>query len=293
MSTNTLDSMTRRAHAKVNLALAVAPADPKSGMHPIQSWMHAIDLGDEITIERASESSYRICTPNGEPTTWTIAHDLAVRAHLALEAHAGRELPINLSVIKHIPSGGGLGGGSSDAASVLMMLNELYSLRLGEMELRSIAGTLGADVHFFVDLESFRNERAPGAAIVSGFGEIIERVDRQSMPITLLVPEFGCATRDVYHAFDRVERSPIEFGVIDKLISAGLDREPALFNDLAAPAMEVEPKLRELHRLLSDGLGRVVHVSGSGSTMFVLGRVDHAEIARLTPSVAVIESVLL
>jgi 4-diphosphocytidyl-2-C-methyl-D-erythritol kinase len=294
MSSGTPNSISRKAHAKVNLALAVAPVDPESKMHRIESWMHAIKLGDEITIERAEdESSYRICTASGEQASWALADDLAVRAHIALESRIERTLPINLSVIKHTPSGGGLGGGSSDAASVLMMLNELFDLRLGELELREIASTLGSDVHFFVDPESFRMDRAPRAAKVSGFGEIVERVDRRSMPITLLVPSFGCATSDVYRAFDRAERSPIELGVIDELIRAGLDREPALFNDLAAPAMDVEPALGALYQSISDGLGRMVHVSGSGSTMFVLGRVDHAEIARIAPSVAVIDSELV
>ena len=158
-------AMTRKAHAKVNLALAVDRADPTTGLHPICSWMHAIDLGDTVTLERSEESAYRICLPDGGGLGWAVEDDLAVRAHLAIEESIGRRLPIELTVVKHTPSGGGLGGGSSDAASVLMMVNELYELNLGEMELRELAGSLGSDVHFFVDPVSFREERAPRAAI--------------------------------------------------------------------------------------------------------------------------------
>lgn len=287
------NSITSTAHAKVNLVLAVGPADIENGMHPIRSWMHAIALGDEITVERSDRSSYRVCTPEGEPIGWAIEHDLAVRAHRAMESMLDRPLPVELTVIKHTPDGGGLGGGSSDAASVLMMVNELYALNLGEMELRGIAGTLGSDVHFFVDLVSYRDRRAPGAAVVSGFGEVVERVKRQSMPITLLAPPFGCVTGDVYRVFDRSEHGGIEEGAVEGLAHAGLDREPALFNDLAASAMMVQPELGLIHRALSDGLDRAVHVSGSGSTMFVLGRVDADKVHRLAPGVRVIETALV
>jgi len=293
MNTNGPNPIERTAHAKVNLALAVGPADPESGMHPIHSWMHAIAIGDEVRVARSGYSSYRVCNPDGESMGWAIEDDLAVRAHKAIESSVGWVLPIDLRVIKRTPHGGGLGGGSSDAASVLMMLNELYGLELGAQQLRAIAGTLGSDVPFFVDPDAYANGRGPGAAVVSGTGEIIERVKRQPMPITLIVPGFGCSTGMVYGSFDQSEHGEISAGAIGALVEAGLEREPALFNDLAVPAMLVEPMLREIHRALSSGLGRPVHVSGSGSTLFVLGRVDHDEVHRLCPGVRVIETTLV
>lgn len=293
MSTPIQNTISRTAHAKVNLALTVDRADPATGLHPICSWVHAIDLGDTVTVERADESSYSVRRQDSGRVDWAVEDDLAVRAHLAIEQASGRSLPVNLTVVKHTPAGGGLGGGSSDAASVLMMVNELYELNLGEAELRAIAGTLGSDVHFFVDPVSFSEERAPRAALVSGFGDLVERRSRESMPITLIMPPFGCSTAAVYSAFDRLSPGPFSAGAVQELAAETIDDTSALFNDLAGPAMEVEPRLGEIHRALTEGLGRAVHVSGSGSTLFVLGRVDADEVMRLSPGVCVIETALV
>ena len=86
MNTNGPNPIERIAHAKVNLALAVGPADPESGMHPIHSWMHAIAIGDEVRVARSGYSSYRVCNPDGESMGWAIEDDLAVRAQKAIEA---------------------------------------------------------------------------------------------------------------------------------------------------------------------------------------------------------------
>lgn len=261
------------AHAKLNLALAVGPplgaGDPHAGMHPICSWMHALELADDIRIERLEPgrpSTFESAWADGPPVDWDRDRDLAWRAHAALEASAGRALPVSIQITKRTPAGGGLGGGSSDGAAVLLALDELFDLGLAERDLREIARTLGSDVPFFVDVPSWRERRPPRPAIVSGLGDTIERLDRRDDPVTLVCPPFGCSTGEVYRAFDAAPSERVETARVRALAAA-----PTLdgcFNDLAASACRVEPRLRDvLDALKSAGNP---HVSGSGSTVFLL-----------------------
>ena len=109
------------AHAKLNLALAVGQPDEQTGYHPIASLFTAIDLHDTVSVralhDDAAPSQYAIAWDDGADTEWPSADDLAVKAHRAIERLIRRPIPIQLTVTKRIPAGGGLGGGSSDAAA--------------------------------------------------------------------------------------------------------------------------------------------------------------------------------
>ena len=262
-----------RAHAKLNLALAVAPPEPvghRAGWHPIASWMHAIDLHDTVEAERldAGPSRFQIVADADLPAPdWPVERDLAVRTHRALEAHAERLLPIRLRVTKRIPAGGGLGGGSSDAAATLTAVRTLFDLDLDDTELARIAHRLGSDVPFFV------GDAPPRPALVAGFGERIERTTRAHAGVVLITPSFGCATPDVYRAFDDdPPASDIEgrSACAEALAHAGLAQGAALFNDLEPAARRIEPRLGELLDSLRGTLGTPVHLTGSGSTCFAL-----------------------
>src|SRR5215831_1553762 len=132
---------TFRAYAKVNLCLSVgAPVTegPKAGFHPIASWMQAIDLYDEVTIRRlpagAKESEYTVRwaddAPCQTPIDWPLEKDLGVRAHRALEAPTGPGFAVSIDIAKRIPVGGGLGGGSSDAAAVLLGMPAIVAMEM-------------------------------------------------------------------------------------------------------------------------------------------------------------------
>jgi 4-diphosphocytidyl-2-C-methyl-D-erythritol kinase len=194
-----------RAHAKVNLALAVgAPipeGKPRAGMHPIASWMVAIDLADEVEIRAAERATFEIEWASGAPIEWEPRDDLAVRAHAEMERAVGHRLPARIRVRKHIPAGGGLGGGSADAGAVLRGLDAMFKLRLPEPELHAIASRLGSDVPFFVD-PGVDVDRPPRPALVTGLGGTIERTPATSGDVTLFFPSFGCPTGAVYAAFD-------------------------------------------------------------------------------------------
>jgi 4-diphosphocytidyl-2-C-methyl-D-erythritol kinase len=293
----------RRAFAKVNLLLSVGAPEPadaaKAGWHQILSWFHAIDLADELTLERATtsiatSSSFDIQwapdAPRPSAIDWPLEADLSVRAHAALQSAIGKPLPVRMTLRKRIPVGGGLGGGSSDAAAMLLALRELYALDISDDALGALGASLGSDVSYFLDAEP---ETAPRPAIVAGFGDEIERLNwGLSRDLVLVVPPYSCPTPAVYQAFDAQlrERQALDrqerarrgitgpeksWGPRDTLLRSRVAKGQSLenddlFNDLAQPAFAVEPQLGALVTSLSRGTRMQAHVTGSGSCVFQL-----------------------
>jgi 4-diphosphocytidyl-2-C-methyl-D-erythritol kinase len=264
------DVVTKQAAAKLNLALAVGP--PRAdGMHPICSWMVTVDLHDDLEVKRLLPdrfSRYAIlwhqeARRRGE-IDWSIRKDLAVRAHTELEQHVGHRLPVQMKLEKRIPLGGGLGGGSADAAAMLHAVNELYELGLAADELARVGGRLGSDVPFLVH---------GGSAIVRDLGETIER--HESLPqihAVLALPSGECPTGRVYACFDEDASDSMRADEIRSLAGVGAAAPPpdALFNDLARPAIRVLPELEDLIPRLSAIAERPAHVTGSGSCLFII-----------------------
>lgn len=265
-----LDSLSVRAPAKLNLALAVGSPRP-DGMHPICSWMLTVDLFDELLVKRLEAdrfSRYAILwheqARRRTEIDWSVTQDLAVRAHLALEDHVHRRLPVQLKLDKRIPVGGGLGGGSSDAAAMLRAVNELYQLGLSLDELAAIGAQLGSDVPFFVH---------GGSAIVQGFGEQVQVQEHLPEVIAVVAfPEMSCPTGRVYRLFDELTPASLRDDAVVKLasIAPASPRPDALFNDLTRAALRAAPGLDEQLASFSKLAERPAHVSGSGSSLFVL-----------------------
>lgn len=267
----------------MNLALSVGAPDPQ-GMHPIASWMVCLNLADRLALEKtrgAPSLDIRFDTSRdsvvaGREVDWPLQRDLAWRAWQNLCARVGRELPVRATLTKRIPTGGGLGGGSSDAAGMLVGLDRLFQLRLGTDMLASLGGGLGSDVAFFVHALA----DGMGSAVVSGLGEQFTFMPlTQPLHLALIFAPFGCPTGPVYQAFDRLhglERDddrPADMARVAALASRWPVTAGDLFNDLADAACRVQPPLADLRRTLADALQRPVHVTGSGSTLFVLA--DH------------------
>lgn len=291
------------ACAKLNLCLAVAPPEPaahadgtpnrRAGWHRISSWFACIDLADRVRVERtdapgAIEADIRFATqPGGTPlgvVDWPIEKDLAVRALRALLDRVGPStsspVGFRLHIEKHIPTGGGLGGGSSNAAAALRLGNEALGSPLSAAELRAIGAKLGSDVPFFID-----DAAATRPALVEGFGDQIERT--ASMPgaaAVLVMPPIACPTPAVYKAFDAWLSEQHAFRFRDAEARTLATGKPAaspvlnarLFNDLAEPAMRVAPSLRSVHAAC-ERVRPPFHVTGSGSTLFTLVATDEAE----------------
>ncbi|MFM7051537.1 MAG: 4-(cytidine 5'-diphospho)-2-C-methyl-D-erythritol kinase [Planctomycetota bacterium] len=255
------------APAKVNLALSVG-APRADGMHEIASWMVTTAFGDDLMLRRlpaGTPSRYAIqWAADARRRTeidWSVAKDLAVRAHLALETALGRTLPVQMLLEKRIPVGGGLGGGSSNAAAMLRALDALFDLRLRREYLEEVARTLGSDVPFLV---------RGGSAIVEGLGERLSDATIHETHLVLVFPEAQCPTGRVYRVFDEVRRDARVDAARVRALAGARPAADTPFNDLADAACTVAPILDELRGQIERLVRQPVHVSGSGSTLFLV-----------------------
>lgn len=260
--------------AKVNLALGVGAAQP-DGYHPIASWMVAVRFGDVLAIRRAagpaSTFDRRLAhdSPAAFAIDWPLEKDLAFRAHGLIEKLARQPLPVTAELHKRIPPGAGLGGGSSDAAAMLVGLNRLFGLGISPGALRQAAQQLGSDVAFLTAALA----DGEASAIVTGLGDVIEPAPlTRPVPLVLVLPPFGCPTGQVYRAFDALAGPRV--GADAQRVAALAKASPlppdAPFNDLAQAACHVQPALREALDRVQRAASWPVHVTGSGAAMFLV-----------------------
>lgn len=234
------------AYAKLNLVLRVV-GKRSDGYHLIQSLFCAVDLADEITLEPIPRG-IELLAPSalGPPE-----RNLAFRAARALLGSASPGVRISLR--KKIPVGAGLGGGSSDAAAVLVGLNALFGLGKTPEELKALGAKIGADVPFFL---------GPSPAWVEGIGERVSPADVPvQMVFLLVIPPFPCPTALVYKAFDELGLPFSPPGAIPKV--------PPFPNDLWPAAVKVHPELSQIRAVLERIPSLGVGMSGSGSTLFL------------------------
>lgn len=243
------------APAKTNLSLRVL-GKREDGFHEIETRMVSLSLADRLKLQwREDEEVVLHCS---DPNLPTGEDNLVVRAVRALERHAGKTFAVTISLEKHIPSGAGLGGGSSDAAAVLRAVNEMARLCLSEDELAAIGATIGSDVPFFV------YERP---CLCRGRGEIVEPLEEElpSLPLFLVKPDFGIAAAWAYrHYAESGEYEGFFYGPQE-------GRWGTLVNDLERPVFEKFPVLGEMKSwLLEQPEVEGALLSGSGSTMLAV-----------------------
>jgi 4-diphosphocytidyl-2-C-methyl-D-erythritol kinase len=183
------------APAKVNLFLHVT-GRRADGYHLIESLFALIDLADTVTLALRDDGA--IVRGRDVPGVPESA-DLALRAAHALRDASGTPLGATVDVVKRIPLGGGLGGGSSDAASVLLGLARLWQLRMSVAELAAIGLALGADVPFFVHGEN---------AIVRGIGEKVRPVSLPRQWLALAMPPVAVPTGEIFAARELTRTTP-------------------------------------------------------------------------------------
>jgi 4-diphosphocytidyl-2-C-methyl-D-erythritol kinase len=183
------------APAKLNLFLHVT-GRRSDGYHDLQTLFQLIDLADDIHIQLRSDGV--IARPIG-PDGVTPEADLVVKAARALQAATATSLGANLSVTKRIPMGGGLGGGSSDAATVLVALNQMWKCGLNENDLAAIGVKLGADVPVFVRGRS---------AWAEGRGERLTPLELPETWFALVHPQVHVPTATVFQAPELTRNSP-------------------------------------------------------------------------------------
>ena len=265
------------APAKINLSLEVL-GRRADGFHELETVLQAIDLVDEVTLELRSRraevpadaADVRL-TMDAEAHTRDVPDDdsnLARRAAVAWLEAAGRagEVGLDLALTKRIPAGAGLAGGSSDAGAVLRGLQELLAPGLAPDALAAVAAELGSDVTFFLH---------GGTALCTGRGERVAPLPSPApFELQLLLPDFGLSTPEVYGALGAApceptapeQDGPRVAAWAERLEDADLAALETLFrNDLEAPARRLRPQVSDFLDLPG------VHLSGSGSTCFVLG----------------------
>ena len=175
------------APAKLNLFLHVVGRRP-DGFHLLQSVFRMIDFADDIGIEVREDGVIR---RRNAVTGVPEENDLCVRAARLLKTHTHTALGADIELIKRLPSGGGLGGGSSDAATVLLALNQQWNARLSRRGLQELGASLGADVPFFIYGES---------AFVEGIGDRLSPVKLAPAWYLVLVPRVAVPTREIFAA---------------------------------------------------------------------------------------------
>jgi 4-diphosphocytidyl-2-C-methyl-D-erythritol kinase len=247
------------APAKLNLFLHVVGKRP-DGYHLLESLFVPIDWADTLHLERRRDEllqRHDISEPLPDD-------DLCLKAARALRAATGCRLGVDIHIDKRVPSGAGMGGGSSDAATVLLGLNRLWNLNLSRAALMEIGQALGADVPFFL---------GDGPAWVTGIGENLTPVDLPSLRLAVIKPSDSLPTAAIF-------RSPLlQFSGPRAIVAGSLAstwRQGR--NDLQLSAQAQSPQIEQALQLLQQWCGNS-RMTGSGSAVF-------AEVADETLSAA-------
>ena len=251
------------APAKLNLCLHIV-GRRADGYHLLQSAMQFISLTDELRFyRRPSGHIERIAGPSDVP----VESDLTVRAAKLLAQHSGHSPGVAIALSKRIPMQAGLGGGSSDAATVLLALNELWGLGLTQSELAELGLGLGADVPFFIHGR---------AAWIEGIGEQLTFCDLPAACYVVIKPQAAVSTSAIFQAPELTRNSPV---TTIRAFLAGGGR-----NDCTSSVRRRYPEVAESLDWLSQFA--VARLTGTGSCIFAAMRDDaaaNAVLARLPP----------
>jgi len=260
-------ALERKSPCKVNLLLNILGPRP-DGFHELETVMHPVNLFDDIQFERGGRGIQLTCNESLLPAD---SRNLVYRAADAfLKLHRPRD-GVRIHLQKKIPLAAGLGGGSGNAATTLLALNELFDRPLATAKLHELAASLGSDVPFFL-------QNRP--ALATGRGEQIRPLDffaaLRGKAFLLIHPGFGIATA---WAYQNLARFPAALngrpGRAEKLVSllqAGDLRAAGgeLYNSLEAPALEKYPVLAMFQEFLRANGALAALMSGSGSTTFAI-----------------------
>ena len=246
------------APAKLNLFLHVV-GRRADGHHLLQSLFVLIDWADTLHFERRSDGQLH----RHDLSVALPADDLCLRAARALQAASGTTCGADISILKQVPWGAGLGGGSSNAATTLLALNRLWGLSWPRERLLALGLTLGADVPFFIGGNN---------AWVEGIGEQLTPVVVPAQPFALIKPSVSIATGAVFSHPQLVRDTPR--AILGSFDANGLKRLTAPDdgigwgrNDLQAVAELLHPEVRDAAALLQARYGNA-RMSGSGSVVF-------------------------
>jgi len=264
-------SLEKKSACKVNLLLNILGRRP-DGFHDLETILQPVQLHDALHFTRQANGIELTCSDKSLPTD---AGNLVHRAATSFLSQAGIHEGVRIHLEKRIPLAAGLGGGSGNAATTLLALNELFDQPLAIPQLDVIAASLGSDVPFFLQ---------DSPALATGRGERVERLEPfpalKGAWLLLIHPGFGVATA---WAYKHLARFPAAFngeaGRAQRLLQ--LLRTPdfavagrEFYNSLEAPVLEKFPLLALFQEFLRAQGVSVALMSGSGSTTFALVRAE-------------------
>jgi 4-diphosphocytidyl-2-C-methyl-D-erythritol kinase len=248
------------APAKLNLHLEVYPKR-SDGYHPIKSIFQTISLVDDLVVSLSGKSLS--CVVECDAMQLPVENTLTKTYRLFCQI-SGVTAGVRVKLTKRIPSGAGLGGGSSDAATFLLILNRMFDYPLGLNQLEEIANLVGSDVLFFL---------SGGAAVVTGRGDIVEPIKpREDFCIVVVYPDVHCSTPESYGLVD-------EYFALGKTVNetALQDLEKMYYepisewrflNTFTNPVATKFPVIFDVMKSLENLGADYVQMSGSGSTVF-------------------------
>lgn len=243
-----MTTLTVPAPAKLNLFLHVV-GRRADGYHLLQSLLRLIDYGDTLHLTLREDG----CITRTQALPGVAEeHDLCIRAARLLQVEAGCRSGVDIRLEKHLPMGGGLGGGSSDAASVLLGLNRLWGLGLSRARLQELGLRLGADVPFFVFGQN---------ALAEGIGEALQAVTLAPAWYVVLTPAVNAPTKAIFAHPDLTRDSEII-----KIADFSEASQFVLRNDLQAVVCRDYPEVRR--HLAWLGAHGAARMTGSGACVF-------------------------
>lgn len=251
--------MRLKARAKINWTLDIT-GQRADGYHLMDMLMQPVTLADEITLTPAGEITL---TTGGSPLLPADEKHLAWRAAMALKKHSGYPGGAAIHVEKHIPVGAGMGGGSADAAGVLIGLNKLWGLYLPQAELEAIGLTLGADVPFCL---------RGGLTRTTGIGENMEDLPCGRMyPLVVIQPCEGLSTKEIFTAYHEgvVNARPDNDAAAMALAKGNSAALAAAMENVMQPVSEARRSgIREAIHALQNHGAFVAQMTGSGSAVY-------------------------
>ncbi len=251
-----MNSIDLKAHAKVNIGLQVKD-QREDGFHNIHTIFQELELHDTIVLEKQQ----RDWSINISDSTIPIdENNICIQAYLAIKQRFPKIDGISIILNKSIPSGAGLGGGSSNGAAVLRGLRELFDLPLNNRELSEIAVKIGADVPFFI---------SGGTQIGDGIGNVLTPINNPFNGFYLLViPDIFISTEWAYKALKKHLKEDTDRPNFAHFLE-GNNLSKAIFdNDFERIVIPTYPKIGEIKKGLLKAGASYASLSGSGSTVF-------------------------
>ncbi|MFK7953258.1 MAG: 4-(cytidine 5'-diphospho)-2-C-methyl-D-erythritol kinase [Ekhidna sp.] len=240
-------------NAKINLGLSIL-SKREDGFHDIESCFYPIDLKDVLEINKSSQFSFH---SHGLDIPGDSQSNLCIKAYQLI--HSDFNIPpVEINLLKKIPMGAGLGGGSADGAFTLKMLNDLFELNMSSQQLEEYALQLGSDCPFFI-------QNKP--SIATGRGEILSELelDLSSYRIEIINPNIHISTKEAYAGVSPNTPSTSISKILSKPVS---EWSNYLINDFENSVFPNHPKIENVKKEMYQRGAAYASMTGSGSTVF-------------------------